>query len=486
MLTGKTSACAANAAKSSVVLSPAGYICRLRPHGKISRGRPDGCVQQALLLDSQSCSELGKLVQSTICDKVYLRKIPEAPVKKWNKNQPEVPTKAKQSLRHFQTVHQAQKSGVDSNKIELACKVVASQVRRYPGLHQAIASVAPNIRHLNILQSLTDFTDHSFRLSGLKTLAYTMSVRADTVVQHQKAFLALPSLERLHISARSQSSAECIPELLQVLKSLPNITSLSIATDCVECCLSASALMHLTAVELGSGVFVDALPARLAHLCLGGSHVVVQPYLHMFRQSETLRMPLSLRLQTLQPVILQHLPINLHSLSLLQPFGKHRELLSAALADLVHLKVLHVGDFLTEDVVKLMADKLLPKLHTFGFRMHRYDVITFDHQRAHMYFESPYSFALIPYECHFLEHCQHVYVPVADLLPLSAALPQLQQLEVHFDSGSDFRMLTLDCSMFNSANFPALRGVTCFCSNSWVHLKNLPTTSYGVVKSSDS
>ena len=339
------------------------------------------------LLDSQSCNELGKLLQSTLCDKVYLRRIPQAPIKKWNvKHLSDIPTKAKQSLHHFQKVHQALGTGADNNKIELACKVVASQARRYPGLHAAIASVAPNIRHLHILQSLTDFVDHNFPLSGLKTLAFTMSVRADTVVQHQKALLALPSLERLHISARSQSSAECIPELLQVLGRLPNVTSLLVSTDSGECGLSASALMHLTAVGLDTDVFVDALPARLAHLCLAGSHVVVQPHLHMLKQSEKSRLPLSIRLQSLQPVVLQHLPSNLHSLSLLQPFGEHQGLLSAALADLVHLKVLHVGDFLTEGVVKLMTDKLLPKLHTFGFRMHRYDVATFGHQRAHMLF----------------------------------------------------------------------------------------------------
>lgn len=138
------------------------------------------------LLDSQSCSELSKLLQSTLCDKVYLRRIPQAPIKKWNvKHLSDVPTKAKQSLHHFQKVHQALKTGADNNKIELACKVVASQARRYPGLHAAIASVAPNIRYLHILQSLTDFVDHNFPLSGLKTLAFTMSVRADTVVQHQ-------------------------------------------------------------------------------------------------------------------------------------------------------------------------------------------------------------------------------------------------------------------------------------------------------------
>lgn len=167
----------------------------------------------------------------------------------------------------------------------------------------------------------------------------------------------------------------------------------------------------------------------------------------------------------------------------LQPIGHQRHLLHTALSQLHQLKVLHLGVFLTQDVVSVVTGLRLSQLHTFGFCLHRRNAEHFAHQIECMYMECPKAFTLFPYDEDMPAYYSIVLVPVADVTPMSLAFPELQQMEVFFDSLPDSGTISLDCSVLNQANFPKLRGFTCYCTNSWLKLRDLPSTCYGVVKS---
>ena len=97
--------------------------------------------------------------------------------------------------------------------------------------------------------------------------------------------------------------------------------------------------------------------------------------------------------------------------------------------------------------------------------------------------ECPEDFTLFPYDEDMPASYGIVLVPVADVAPMSLAFPELQQMEVCFKSLPDFGTTSLDCSVLSQDNFPKLRGLTCYCCNSWLKLRDLPSTCYGVVKS---
>ena len=338
-----------------------------------------------------------------------------------------------------------------------------------------------SITQLRVMQSFAEFTDNQLQLTQLKTLAFTLPSNTDKVSKCQTALLGLPSLQTLHIFTVSQASADCVCTFLQVLHSLPNVTDLCVATDSKRCSVSAASLKHVTALQLGFDVCAETLPVKLVDLCLEGSLQCEESYASMLKQADLVQMPLSVTLYSLQPVLLQHLPETLHSLSLVQPFEQQRDLLHTVLAQLPQLKLLQLGNFLTQDVVTLFTDLKFPLLHTFGFRVHCLDAPTFPHQIDCVYFECPATLQLLPYENEWPADCR--YVPIVDLVPLSTAFPALQQIQVRFDSNFAFTIAGLDCSGFSSENFPRLRGVTCYCSNSWLLMRNVPPTCHGVVKS---
>ena len=173
-------------------------------------------------------------------------------------------------------------------------------------------------------------------------------------------------------------------EFLHVLQKLPNVAFVRIGTLSKPCCIPAGYLRHVTALELGVDVFVDTLPSKLVQLCFEGNLQVTALYKDMFTQSQAFEMPLSVSLQSVQPFWLQHLPHNLHTLILLHPAGGHSDLLHAALTELHHLKVLHLGDFLTKEVVGLFADLVLPQVHAFGYRVHQFEAETSEHQMEYV------------------------------------------------------------------------------------------------------
>ena len=398
----------------------------------------------------------------------------------------EIVLKAKTALNSLHNLHQMLLASSSSNKLELIFKLVASQARKFPGLRDAISAVAPSISQLRILESLPDFVDNQLQLTNLRTVAFNLPSTTDKVLQYQTALQRLPSLETLQVFTVSQAGADCASAYLQCLRSLPNVSSLRVATSKRTCLIPASSLQHLTALELSTDVCVDNLPDKLAHLCLEGSRNTVEPCMHLLKQAEVLNVPLSVSLHRLQPAILQHLPCNLHTLSLCWPFARtansidQHDVLRSALSQLQQLKVLQLGDFLTKDVVTLLTGLVFPQLHTFGFRIHQED---------YMHFQCPIKFNLFGYSYSVPEFYHFVLIP-AELGPLSVALPQVQQIDVYFEafpelcSSKSTSTPSLDCSSFTQATFPKLRGLTCYCNNSWLLLRKVPSTLYSVVKSS--
>ena len=425
-------------------------------------------------------SECAELLQNPLCDVVSDPGV----LPKWSLDfRRHNSLRAQEMARLLQALHQGLQGSTSSAKVQLNLTLFASHVRTVPGMKAAVASVASSITQLRVMKSLPDFTDNQLQLTHLKTLAFTLSSNTDKVSQCQTALLGLPSLQTLHIFTVSQASADCVCMFLQVLYNLPNVTNLLVGTGSKRCSVSAPSLKHVTTLQLGIDVCAETIPVKLVDLCLEGSLQCEQSYARMLKQAELAQMPLSVTLYSLQPVLLQHLPETLHSLSLVQPFEQQRDLLHTVLAQLPRSKLLQLGNFLTQDVVTLFTDLRFPLLHTFGFRVHCRDAPSFPHQIDCMYFECPATLQLLPYENDWPADCRYVLVPVVDLVPLSTAFPALQQMQVCFNFPTAFITAGLDCSGFNTGNFPRLRGVTCHCSNSWLLLRNLPSTCRGVVKS---
>ena len=397
------------------------------------------------LAGSQNHDHYTQLLNHPLCDLISITASRPGVFSKWSFDfEPETPIKAKQALQWLQTVHQGLQGITSNDKLQLNMKIVGSQARRYPGMRAAIASLGPSILQLRVLQSLPDFVNNHFQLSGLKVLALMTPSSSDKILRIQSALHSLPSLEILHVFARSQASTDSICQLLQVLQTLPNVKSLRdiwkrqlllrVATAAKACCVPAIHLLYVTELELGIDVTTGALPARLAQLCFEGSHQVVDSYISLFQQAEAMQMPMCISLQNLPTFPLQTLPNTLHSLSLLQPMGHQRDLLHAALAQLHRLKVLCVGDFLTQETVTMFTGLVFPQLHTFGFRIHCRGKKFFGHQQNCVHMECPTNLTLFPYDQQAGPLYKYVCVPFAGLLPLSVACPELKQLETYITS----------------------------------------------------
>ena len=275
--------------------------------------------------------------------------------------------RAKHMLNLLESVHKGVEGGINSERVELKLNIIANQARTYPGLRSALASMASRVTQLRVVQSLPDFIDNQFLLSGLKVIGFAVPSDAHKISHYQQALQSATSVEALQMYAASQAGADLVPQFLQVLQSLPNVTHLTIATSFKQCCIPASSLQHMTSLDLGIDVSTSALPVKLAHLCLEGSVNVTGPYVDMFKQSDAMGMPLSISLHSMQPVtsytfMLQDLPQTLHTLALLQLIAQHQDLLHTALSQLSHLKVLQLGDFLTKDVVSVVTGLRLPQL----------------------------------------------------------------------------------------------------------------------------
>lgn len=434
--------------------------------------------------DCADLQDLAELLHNTACDSVCITPHQGA-LYKWSMDGwREQIVKATQTRRLLQRLKLELEGSTVCKRVQLILKVVASHARK-PDMQTALAAVVSSITQLRIRESLSEFVNNTSQLSSLKVLAFTLPSTPGTILHCQTALLSLTTLESLQLFPTPQLSANRMCEFLHVLQKLPNVASVRIGTMAKPCCIPAVHLRHVTALELGVDVFVDAMPSKLVQLCFEGNLQVAAPYTDMFTQLQALKMPLSVSLQSVQPFWLQHLPYNLHSLILLHPTGEHSELLHAALTELHRLKVLHLGDFLTKEVVRLFADLVLPQVHTFGYRVHQFEAETSEHQMEYVYEESRYDQTLFQhnFRCAIQPDVEIkiVMLPARNILPLSIALPESRQVEVCFSSVGSCSQADLDCSVLNQ--LPDVRGLTCHCDNTWLHLRDVPTSCYGVVKS---
>ncbi len=77
---------------------------------------------------------------------------------------------------------------------------------------------------------------------------------------------------------------------------------------------------------------------------------------------------------------------------------------------------------------------------------------------------------------------QLVVFPPQNIAALAAAFPNLRQFLVRPES-FEFQVVALECSFMSQTMFPFLKGVACYCHNTWLELRNLPASCYGTVQS---
>ena len=374
-----------------------------------------------------------------------------------------------------------------------------------PSMKEVMQALAPSIVHLRVLESLIECTTHVFPLSNLRTLAFQLHNQPGMDLV-QLAIQSLAALETLHIFTSTANATAMIASVLEVMPSIPKVTSLRIVTGSNRVCLPSALLLHLTALEMGLHVTIDHVPARLCCMRLEDLQSSPAEYSEMFKQMEKLSVPVSIVLDFFSPALLMMLPSNLQQLSLLQPFqagqlsedGQHE--MRAIFSRLPDLEVLRIGNFLNDIAVKVLSGLSLLGVHTFGFRM-LHDLNVFDIKRivndepADTYIKDTTDEWVPNVSLSFLSQWPNKALlrPSVIVAQLRTVLPMLQQLEVDFEwkrafnyrrptQIADHPKVFLDCSNLNQKVFPLLRGIACRLQNGDLQLANLPASCYAVIK----
>ena len=193
----------------------------------------------------------------------------------------------------------------------------------------------------------------------------------------QAVILRLPALSTLHVFVETSRATRGLLSFLDVLPEVPSVRSLRAATQTFSVNLPANILIHLSSLEIGGHVTLEQPPAHLAQLRLESVESCFAAYASMFTQVEALTHCDNLILDTFTVGALLVLPTNLRRLSLSQPFKQSHfaehsqfDVCRALIGRLLHLETLHIGNFLTDFAMNLFLGLLLPRVHTFSFRVH--------------------------------------------------------------------------------------------------------------------
>jgi len=283
-----------------------------------------------------------------------------------------------------------------------------------------------------------------------------------------------------------------ISAVLEVLPILSHIKALRIAT-CCEFQVAASVLQHVTMLELGRAVYCDLPPVTLKSLSL--LDLQDEPARHTFWQQLHCQKSLfCLSVHSFTLSSLYYLPSHLHNLTLTEIFEEEGlQLVKHALGELVGLRVLRIGNFLTSSVVGVLSELDLPCLHTFGFRVHHHGSRVgrrlnqlFKLQRAHLF--SEVKGVLEPYDM-LSKRKPTVLKPPDSVKGLASAFPVLTLIEVllgrvvEHEPGSNLApQLKLDCNFLSQDNFANLCGITCQFQNIPLFLRAVPPSCYVVYK----
>lgn len=411
-----------------------------------------------IVVHADEHTDLLRLLHASDCDIVHYDIWPEC-IRQWLSLPPSyAPETAKRALQRMEPIARIIQGGSDVQRIELSTCIQANHLGNLP--YQAVFdTLAPALAHIRVLEGITACLPAILSLANLHTLTMTAPKKGPKIDEIKKALPSLTELCALHVCTEPTSSAASVNRLLGVLRQMPKVTSLKVVADQgLVLCLCASNLQYIQELQLGSRVTVDHPPSMLMHLQLediSGSHQgVFQGYSNLFAQLQDLSNSVSLTVDRFCDESLCLMPSKLQNLCLMPPneqpaYGRHFQLSNQpALMRLSGLKVLFLGEFVTNHLVQRLSGIVLPQLHTFGFQL----------ISQPCYGSDPSS-----------EFAWGLDFPLS-ARQLAAVFPNLRRLTMnhirHIGSNcSSVWVNDYNTGFLSHVVFPQLQNVTCHCQN---------------------
>jgi len=363
-------------------------------------------------------------------------------------------TKMKFSITELEKVEAVLNQFEGNSDVELALQVKSTYLSIPRGTQNpedcshntykaCMQALAPLITQLDSVDVLPDTLNHGLNLRFVTRLAFTLPSNAQHVERYQEALKQLPGLRDVSVLTKFLSSHDHFSAVLEVLPILPHIKALRIATGC-EFQVAASVLQHVTMLELGRAVYCELPPVTLKSLSL--LDLQDEPARHTFWQELYFQKSLfCLCVHSFTLSSLSYLPSHLHNLTLTQIFEEEGlQLVKRALGELIGLRVLRIGNFLTSSVVGVLSELHLPCLHTFGFHVHHHGLGLSSRILRLFYLQSAHLFSelkgvLEPYNV-MSKRKPTVLKPPDSVRGLASAFPVLTLVEVSLGAVEEHKL----------------------------------------------
>ena len=296
----------------------------------------------------------------------------------WSLQHQDKPLDYDNNLRHLQRMQSGLKAHQGTNRLELLVRTLSTQTVM-PEMKSALTSVATNIVHLRVLESLPQCLSNLPPLTALKTLEFRVPTNNKQIPLLQAAVTALCSLEALHIFANTMHTTENMGSFLQVLSACSNITSLRIVTEDNFASIPSNQLHYIKRLSLRQLVQFVKPPTQLQHLYLQEVQHASEFHLRMLTQLELLGVVPGMEIEACSPAALLYLPKCLVSLTLHEPFKTEQmlergEVSDQSRADLYHvfarlplLQILRIQIYMCDFLIGLCKHNHMPNVSHVWF-----------------------------------------------------------------------------------------------------------------------
>ena len=430
------------------------------------------CHTAIVVVQAAGISDLSQLLLSPDCDRVNMDTRPGWATQWALEPIYHVPDKIKEDLVPLKKVMEQLEGNAGRHKLDLHLRMRSTQAASEE-LRAVLKSFSSTLYQLRVLESLTFFSKQSFPLTGIKVLGFSLPYRFDLIPHFQAAVSSLPKLRELQLYLLTPNSTKHANLFLKLLPRLPKVTSLRVSVRQHELTLLSSSLVHINNLELGWKVTVDNMPWQLKHLCLQSILHDTDPLIGLaFEGYEDLfselaaGSPVDLSVQTCNSTTLLELPSNIISFCTLQSLAKSKNHLTfldcqTAFKRFSRLKVLHLGDFLTDDLIAMLAGVTLPLVDTVGFIFNLCMEVKKPHYKN--------------------VDGEHIWTPSRGVFKLATVFPALRHFKVTY-TGMLTETYVLMSDFISRAHFPKLMGVTCCSRTLKIVFRNISPLCYLVNK----